>query len=71
MTKRECEKQLADLMELAFRVLKEYNQDCNHLSMFASHDGSCVMGYIGRFENVVYCYKETNGNYIYGEEAKE
>ena len=46
MTRRECEQRLLDLMEQAYALFKLYNPDGNHLTMFATKDGQCAMGYI-------------------------
>ena len=45
MTTRECEKKLLDLMANAWDMFKEYDQKGVHLTMFATVDGCCVMGY--------------------------
>lgn len=45
MTSKECEKKLLDLMNEAYRIFRENTPGGNHLSMFATDDGCCVMGY--------------------------
>ena len=46
MTRQECERRLTELMEQAYALFKEFNHDGGHLSMFATNDGCCVMGYV-------------------------
>lgn len=45
MTRNECEKKLLDLMRQAYHVFREYNPEGNHLSMFATVNGHCALGY--------------------------
>lgn len=66
MTRRECEKKLTDLMEQAYKLFKEFNPDGNHLSMFATDDGYCAMGYTGKHGdrvNIIDGFKGANGYY--------
>ena len=45
MNNVECEKQLLDLIERAWQLFVEANPEGWHLSMFATKDGCCAMGY--------------------------
>lgn len=66
MTRQECEMKLADLMEQAYRLFKEFDQTGRHLSMFATDDGSCAMGYSGQDGNrvnIIDGFKTANGYY--------
>ena len=45
MTTRECEEELLNLMADAWDLFKEHNPKGVHLTMFATADGFCVMGY--------------------------
>ena len=72
MTRQECEMKLADLMEQAYRLFKEFDPAGNHLSMFATDDGSCAMGYSGQDGsrvNIIDGFKAANGCYRTTKEA--
>lgn len=45
MENRACEKKLLDIMAGAWTLFKEYNPKGVHLTMFATADGCCVMGF--------------------------
>lgn len=75
MTRKECEKKLVDLMEEAYKVFKEYDPTGSHLSMFATDDGHCAMGYKVawvepfKFETITIIdgFKSMNGCYMLSE----
>ena len=71
MTRQECEMKLADLMEQAYRLFKEFDQTGRHLSMFATDDGCCAMGYSGQdgnMFNIIDGFKAANGCYRLSEQ---
>ena len=71
MTRQECERELTDLMEQAWNLFKAYAPDGSHLTMFATKDGSCAMGYTGDVVervNIIDGYKSPRGCYRYGKE---
>ena len=68
MTHLQCEMEMPDLMERAYRLFKQLNPTGNHLSMFATDDGCCVMGFRtstgGEIrDTIVDCYKSPRGTY--------
>ena len=65
MTREQCERKLLDLMEEAYDLFSRMHNG-NHLSMFATDDGCCVMGYTdvaGRQVNVIDGFKSADGFY--------
>ena len=63
---RACEKELLDLMESAWDKFKECHPKGAHLTMFATVDGCCVMGYkpsAKGMERVVDGYLSPYGDY--------
>lgn len=70
MTTRECEKKLLALLDEAYVVFKEFNPDGDHLTMFATENGYCVMGYkpcADGKERIVDGYLSPNGCYRFSE----
>ena len=68
MTQTQCEREMLDLMERAYRLFKQLNPTGSHLSMFATDDGCCVMGHRPSAngevkETIVDCYKSPQGTY--------
>ena len=66
MTRKECEKKLLDLLETAWETLKAFNPEAEHLDMFTTKDGHCVMAFSGPRGNrrrIVDGYKSPRGSY--------
>ena len=70
MTSRECEEKLLNLMADAWALFKEYNPNGAHLTMFATADGCCAMGYKPSAEGkerIVDGYLSPDGCYRFSE----
>ena len=63
MTRAECEKNVLDLMEEAFLVFNSRFPNGSHLSLFATKDGSCAMGFSDHKEILFDSYKSPEGTY--------
>ena len=65
-SKAECEKRLLDLMDEAYRIFRDCYPDAYNLSMFATNDGCCAMGYKVESDNrvlLIDAYKNPKGVY--------
>ena len=74
MTTRECEKKLLDLLDEAWALFREYDPRGDHLTMFATADGRCVMGYkpsIDGKERILDGYLSPAGDYRYSKTRRE
>ena len=70
MTNKECEKKLVDLMSEAYAVFKAMHPEGDHLSMFATNNGSCAMGYKtmdGKKKLLLDTFKTAYGTYRFSE----
>ena len=66
MTTKECEKKLLDQLENAWKTLKAFDPEAEHLDMFTTKDGHCVMAFSGPRGNrrrIVDGYKSPRGSY--------
>ena len=70
MTRKECEKKLLDQLEAAWKTLMAFDPKAEHLDMFVTVDGGCVMGFKpsadGR-ERIVDGYLSPDGCYRFSE----
>ena len=70
MTRKECEKKLLDQLENAWKTLKAFDPEAEHLDMFTTKDGHCVMAFSGPRGNrkrVVDGYKSPTNSYRFSE----
>lgn len=70
MVTKDCEKKLLDMMDDAWTLFKAYHPKGVHLTMFATADGCCVMGYkpsADGKERVVDGYLSPDGCYRFSE----
>ena len=66
MTNRDCERRLLDLLAEAWLIFQAYDPKGTHLTMFATADGHCVMGYKPSAEGkerIVDGYLSPSGDY--------
>ena len=70
MTRKECEKKLLDQLENAWKTLKAFDPEAEHLDMFTTKDGHCVMAFSGPRGNrkrIVDGYKSPTNSYRFSE----
>ena len=70
MTRKECEKKLLDQLEAAWKTLKAFDPEAEHLHMFATKDGHCVMAFSrprGNRKRIVDGYKSPTNSYRFSE----
>ena len=70
MTRKECEKKLLDQLENAWKTLKAFDPEAEHLDMFTTKDGHCVMAFSGPRGNrkrIVDGYKSPTNSYLFSE----
>ena len=76
MTNRECERRLLDLLAEAWLIFQAYDPHGHgtHLTMFATADGHCVMGYkpsADGMKRIVDGYLSPYGDYRFSKSGRD